>query len=47
MYTSAVIGEVVVLEIIKLEIATVPDAIELITVAGEVPTFFETYEVFE
>jgi hypothetical protein len=47
IYTSAVIGEVVVFATIKLEIATVPDATDEITVTGEVPTFLEAYEVFE
>jgi len=37
----------VVLEIIKLDTATVPDAILDITVEALVPTFFAAYEVLE
>ena len=46
MYTELVIGALVVLEIIRLAIATVPTVTLGITVAAAVPTFFEAYDIF-
>jgi len=42
-----VIGEAVVLEMMQLEIATVPDEMLGIMLDADVPMFLATYEVFE
>ena len=47
MYAFTVIGETLVLERIKLDTATVPEAIEDIAVEPDVLTFFTAYEAFE
>jgi hypothetical protein len=42
-----VIGATLVFDNIKLDTATVPEAIVVITADPEVGTFFNAYEVFE